>query len=53
MYQQWNMPMLRPQNIFLGPNYNTNNQRCCPTALITCRNQFIYGLNQVRGVSGP
>ena len=33
--------------------YNTNKYKCCPTVLITCINQFMYGLNQVRGVFGP
>ena len=34
--------------VLLHQHYITNNQRCCPAALITCRNQFMYGLNQVR-----
>ena len=39
--------------VLLGWHYNTNKQSYYQTVLTTCRNRFMYGLYQVRGVSGP
>ena len=39
--------------VLLGWCYNTNEQTCCETVLITCKNRFMHGLYQASGVSGP